>query len=534
MNTAFNFKIGDTTYTTEDFKNELDKATPTFNNWSGARKISLGGKEFKYDEILKVVSNKIHEKNQSGEDNDQIHELVKTLIKLKDAGHEKTNCLYTLFRRVIPNAFRARNISNLESVLKDRFPSTEQLKTYVKDNKLTTDSYLNYYSEITNPTIYEAALIADFLISKDSNVDNLNKSDLLNDLWKKNPSFEVNILKILDPKQLPICSKILAMGPSKVLITELKSVTDINDAYNLYNRLTPEERKEIFQGIVLEEENHTIYAVRNGNRVNLSALAKQMFDIKENIVPEKRETLIDKLNQDAKPEKINETIHLYTSYIHNTIFGAHHDTDKNTLIQIKMPERVIEETNWLVETLKNGVTEENYQLYIKNYLKNPDKNPVLSLAKAAILADYYKSNPPKEKEYASFITRLSPESASIVFRQIDEELFKNSLDILRLPEILEQFNVRATRGEITPSTVGSNHHQQDIAEVNKDEIEFTRFNTTFDDSNEPITPYLQKLLYIYTFSPESLRTKYFLGLKLRDSGGKVQLSRDGQKWVSIF
>ena len=135
---SFHIRIKDKTYSSQELKERLDKATPTFNNWSGARKIHLAdGEDYKYDEILAATLKTAEQQKNMGSlaEHDNIHTILSKLKGIKDTGHENTGVFYTFFRRTIPNMFRDRNLQKLENKLNSDFPSTEQLKTYIIENR---------------------------------------------------------------------------------------------------------------------------------------------------------------------------------------------------------------------------------------------------------------------------------------------------------------------------------------------------------------------------------------------------------------
>jgi hypothetical protein len=204
------FNIGNRSYTTSELNKELKSSEPTFKNWSGARKISLGSEEFKFNEILDAVGTTIKNQKESGQvfsNNDDVHSIFKRLVELKDQGHEKTGFLYSLFRRFFPNTNRDLKIKGLESTIESAFPSAENIKIYILKNRREFTKETE--AEIVNRadkdlSIYNAAQLIDYYLSYNL-TDKLNQllprlsSDLIQNVYK---NFTQNLVltKILAEK----------------------------------------------------------------------------------------------------------------------------------------------------------------------------------------------------------------------------------------------------------------------------------------------------------------------------------------------
>jgi hypothetical protein len=290
---GINFNIGGQSYTSHDLKQKLDFATPTFNNWSGARKIHLAeGEDYKYDEILSAVGKALEQttKSPSLYDNDEIHAILTKLKELKNAGHENTGVFYNFFRRKIPNYFREGNIQKLENKLDSDFPSTEQLKTYVKDNrevfsKEYTKIIINYLDIINTCDFYFVAQIFDLIINQG------NKDQLYLLLIKTESSMTQFLSKILEEDQLSnALNKLLpkkintntfiSLSDSSELFNNIQKVNNykvLEMIYNIYVHMTEDQRLKSFFGLELKNNEGAI-SIKNGEKlVNLSEQLRKIY-----------------------------------------------------------------------------------------------------------------------------------------------------------------------------------------------------------------------------------------------------------------
>lgn len=444
MDAGFKFRIGGKEYSTDELQTALDRKNITFDNWSGARKIKLGNEQFKYDEILKIVSNTIREqKEQVGhKENNELHLLLDHLVEIKDKGHTNTGVLYTLFRRTIPNMFRERNISNLQLELKEEFPSTNDLREYVeKRNTTINEKNINKYCKGTaKRTIFSAVLIADYFMPKkdelkDLTIDQLqNKMNRFDEEMKKNDSsFRQNIFEIFTDEQLIAYAKYLC--PSKdALKTNPKSVDDL---YTISKVLGDDKWTKNFSDIPIKKNaDGEIFLSYGGKKnVNLSVMI-QYRELAEKQMLDQRGSIEQMTIYFAKAFSADyDPIRSATNYIEEAILGNRLLNSKELVNtawhQAIQKEMAKNETKFIVDKLKEHLEvspasprvsfpgiNNKYLEYI-HYLQNSEET--LNFAQVALLTDYLAKNRPVNVANSDMWNALERRSPSSVGRYLISE-----------------------------------------------------------------------------------------------------------------
>lgn len=219
-------------------------------------------------------------------------------------------------------------------------------------------------------------------------------------------------------------------------------------------------------------------------------------------------------------EKLAEAIYDQTDYIQKHVYGLN---DPRPFDEVREP--TLTALKKVVEDVKQ-MPKDLYEEYVKKYLQNPERTPVIQLGQAAILADYLTNNGGTRADWIDFWIHLRADITGIVFVSMHESSWSLILNRLLLPQIEELAGLdKEEAPEDAVVKIGVKEHKTKFASRIVDPV-----------TKEEVSPapYLHKLWAIYAVMTEEQRAAHFHGLKMRNRGGGVQVSTNGRDWQEFF